>query len=98
MCSSDLGVPDEAMDAKIPKGGLVSEPAVKLAKHSPFWTGPSRQKTVMERAEKEFNTWLQQHTPLVALICFFSWMPFLWLRESVRISEQKSSPALGMPA
>lgn len=36
MCSTDLGVPDEAMDAKIPKGWLLSEPAVKLAKHSPF--------------------------------------------------------------
>lgn len=36
MCSSDLGVPDEAMNAKILKGWLLSEPAVKLAKHSPL--------------------------------------------------------------
>ena len=67
MCSSDLGVPDEAVDAKILKGWLLSEPAVKLAKHSPFRTGPSRQKAVMERAEKEFNTllWLLSSVSLV---------------------------------
>ena len=32
MCNRDLGAPDEAMNARILKGWLLSEPAVKLAK------------------------------------------------------------------
>lgn len=41
MCNRDLGTPDEAMNAGILKGWLLSEPAVKLAK--PWGVDPRSQ-------------------------------------------------------
>lgn len=94
--SSDQGVPDEQWMPRFWKGWLLSEPAVKL-QVSPCKCGIILPERVMECAEKEFNTRLQQHTPLVALICFFAGCHSWWLRESERISEQKSSPAFECP-